>query len=388
MRIGILGGTYNPPHLGHRHMADMAIASLDLDELLVIPAARPPHKSIPDDAPDDYERMEMVKINFAGMKKVTVSDIEFAREGPSYSADTISHLLKQRRGAEIFLILGTDMFLQFENWHRFEDILKMSTLAVFARERYQRREIEEHRKRLQEMWAGKIRIVDNEIIPISSTELRGLLARREGTAYMSERLYAYIIRKRLYGAKPNLEWLRPKALSMLNGSRIAHVIGCEHEAARLANRWGADKDDAREAALLHDITKNRDMNQQLILCEIYGIITDSAEKNNEKLLHAKTGAEVGRDLFGIHGAVYDAIFWHTTGRCGMGLLEQIIYLADYIEPNRCFDGVEKLRELAYKDLRAAMSLGLKMSIDDLVQSETLPHRHTVEALKWLKNLED
>lgn len=386
MRIGILGGTYNPPHLGHRYMAELAVSSLGLDILYVIPALRPPHKVVSDDSPSDSERMEMARINFAGMEKVIVSDIEFTRDGPSYTADTVSELLQRHLNGEIYLILGTDMLLGFEQWYRFEDILKMVTLTVFARESGQRQEIERHAAVLRGRWGGKFKIVDNEVLPISSTHLRELLVSREGPHYMSESLYAYIIRGRFYGSKPNLDWLRPKALSMLSEKRIAHVMGCEQEAAKLAQRWSADEGDAREAALLHDITKNSDKNQQLILCKKYGIITDNVEQENEKLLHAKTGAEVSRELFGISGDVYDAILWHTTGRAGMGLLEQVIYMADYIEPNRRFHGVEILRKLAYSDLLAALKLGLEMSIDDLDASGITPHPHTVEALSWLCNL--
>lgn len=103
----------------------------------------------------------------------------------------------------------------------------------------------------------------------------------------------------------------------------------------------------------------------MILCRKYGIINDNAEEENVKLLHAKTGAALARDLFNISDEVYDAIRWHTTGKPDMTLLEKIIYMADYIEPNRDFDGVDKLRKLAYEDLDEAMALGLEMSLEDI-----------------------
>ena len=80
--------------------------------------------------------------------------------------------------------------------------------------------------------------------------------------------------------------------------------------------------------------------------------------------------------------VYGAIRWHTTGRPDMTLLEKLIYLADYIEPTRDFEGVEPLRALAYEDIDAAMALGLKMSLEELKAGGIVPHSATVEALRW------
>ena len=82
------------------------------------------------------------------------------------------------------------------------------------------------------------------------------------------------------------------------------------------------------------------------------------------------------------GDVYDAIRWHTTGKPDMTLLEKVIYLADYIEPTRDFEGVEPLRALAYEDIDAAMALGLEMSLEELQAGGIVPHSATVEALRW------
>ena len=141
-------------------------------------------------------------------------------------------------------------------------------------------------------------------------------------------------------------------------------------------------DAAAEAGILHDITKKLSLDEQLILCGKYGIINDNAEKNNVKLLHAKTGAAEARDLFGVSDAVYGAIRWHTTGKPDMTLLEKIIYLADYIEPNRDFPGLAELRRAAYEDIDAAMALGLEMSLADIRSYGEEPHRITAEAYEW------
>ena len=120
----------------------------------------------------------------------------------------------------------------------------------------------------------------------------------------------------------------------------------------------------------------------LILAEKYGIVFDKFERENIKLTHAITGAAPSRDLFGVPDRIYSAIRWHTTGRADMTLLEKIIYLADYIEPTRDFDGVERLRKLAYENIDSAMVLGLEMSLEELRQNGIEPHGATVSALEW------
>ena len=151
---------------------------------------------------------------------------------------------------------------------------------------------------------------------------------------------------------------------------------------QLARRWGEDPESAAVAGILHDMTKNLSYDEQLILCEKYGIILDTAEKNSPKLLHAITGAAAARDLFGVSDNIYQAIRWHTTGKPDMTTLEKIIYLADYIEPTRDFEGLEELRALAYEDLDRALALGLKMSLEDLRRRNVEAHRATVEAYLW------
>ena len=87
-------------------------------------------------------------------------------------------------------------------------------------------------------------------------------------------------------------------------------------------------------------------------------------------------------MFGVSEEISQAIRWHTTGKPDMTTLEKIIYLADYIEPTRNFDGVEQLRELAYEDLDKALALGLEMSLEELRRQNVEPHRDTVEACLW------
>lgn len=386
MKIGIYGGTFDPPHIGHLNAAETARSQLGIDKLVLIPAGIPPHKRLQVSSASGEDRLAMVKLAAEHLKGAQVSDTEIKREGKSFTADTVREIKEANPDDDIYLFIGTDMLMIFEEWHEFQSIFAVCTLAVFAREKDDRRKIEEKAARLRAEFGARIEIIDNIAVSISSTELRGLLADRQGTEYLTREVYGYILSRKLYGARANFDYLRTSAYAMLKDSRTRHVAGCEYEAVRLAKRWGADENDAREAGILHDITKKLDLNSQLILCGKYGIMTDMVESKDSKLLHSKTGAALARDCFGVNDSVYGAIFWHTTGRAGMTLLEKIIYLADYIEPTRDFDadGLEKLRKQAYTDIDAAVLLGLEMSIEDLEERGIKPHPKTQEAIDWLR----
>ena len=162
-----------------------------------------------------------------------------------------------------------------------------------------------------------------------------------------------------------MEQLEPIVVRLLNPNRVAHVIGCRDTAVELARRWGADETDAARAGILHDITKALDGPLQLTLCREYGTILDEFGYKYPKTLHALTGSLVADRIFGENDAVVSAICHHTTGKADMSLLEKIIYVADYMEPNRNFPGVEQLRQLAYSDMDGALKLGLEITLQHL-----------------------
>lgn len=120
------------------------------------------------------------------------------------------------------------------------------------------------------------------------------------------------------------------------------------------------------------------------MCEQYAMILDNFERRNPKLLHAKTGAVIAEHVFGENPAVCDAIKWHTTGKADMNLLEKIIYLADYMEPNRAFEGVEELRSLTEQNLDSALYLGLKMTMEQLKSNRRDIDKNSSAALRWLE----
>ena len=384
MRVGIYGGTFNPPHIGHVRAAEEAAHQLKLDLLVVVPVGVPPHKPLPPGSPCADIRLFMTHTAFSNIRNTIVSNIEATNPGPSYTIETVSVIRQIYPDAELFLLLGTDMYMILETWKNVENLLSIVTPAVFSRSQNDLMQIADQSVRIKELFGRDTVTVMNSVIPISSSGLREMLPNRGGVGYIKDTNYSYIMKNRLYGAKPDWNWLRKRAYSMLNPKRIQHVSACETAAVSLAERWGADLDDAREAAILHDITKRFGPELHLRVLEDHDVPIGKLQHAGEKLLHAKTGALLAKAVFGVSDAVAGAITWHTTGRAGMSLLEKVIYMADYIESTRDFPGIEALRRLAYKDLDYAMIKGLEMTIADVKARGIVPDSATVEALEFLR----
>ena len=387
MRIAVYGGSFNPPHRGHTEAARTVVRELRPDRFLIVPANIPPHKALAEDSPTAEQRMELCRLAFSEIPECEISDIELRREGKSYTYDTVQELRGEYPDAEICLVVGTDMLESFEEWYHFRFLLENCTLAVLARTEDDGDALREKAGQMESEYGAKILVLRHEPLEASSELIRERLPLRAGEDLLCESVYAEIIRRRFYGAKPELTWLREKALDLLDEARVAHVAGCESEAVNLARHWGEDPELAAEAAILHDITKRCGRDQQLQLCEKYGIIIDNSEKENYRLLHARTGAAVAHELFGAEETVCEAIRWHTTGKPDMTQFEKILYLADYIEPTRDFEGVEELRKLAYEDLDRAMALGLKMTIDVVRSEGREVYVDTLNAYEWYNEKE-
>lgn len=384
MRIVLYGGSFNPPHKGHVAAARSVYEQLKPDKLLIIPTNIPPHKQLEADSPRPAERLAFCRLAFGDIPGAEVSDMEIRRKGKSYTSDTVDILRRKYPGAEICIVMGTDMFLSFRTWYRFEHMLETCTLAVLSRETDDRGEIAACKAELEREHSASILLVEHEPLPMSSTQIRAMLRAGEGSALVPEKVYRRILRKGSYGAKPELDWLWEQTKAYLSARRVPHVKGVWEQAVLLARHWGEDEYDAAEAGILHDITKNLSYEKQLKLCKKYGIMLSNAEKESPALLHAITGAAFARDRFGVPEKIVSAIRWHTTGKPDMTRLEKIIYLADYTEPNRDFEGVEPLRALCFADLDRAMELGLQMSLEEIRARGIDPFRDTKDAYDWYR----
>lgn len=395
LKIGIFGGTFNPPHLGHLAAARTAVTALGLDKLLIIPAAIPPHKELPQGTPAPEHRLAMVEKMADALllpEVAEVSGMELEREGKSYTSDTLAQLREQYPDAELWLLMGTDMFLTLHLWHEPEKILELAGVCAFGRTEQDTEEVfAPQREFLQRTFPGAriTTITLPGLVDVSSTRLRELLASGEGEEYLYPAVCGYILMNHLYGTHADLKHLdipelRACSYSMVMQKRVRHIRGTEEEAVRLAKRWGANEDYARRAGILHDCTKYLSGEEHIAICEQYGVPLDELERKAVKLLHSKTGACMARYVFGEPDEVYEAIFWHTTAKENMTTLEKILYVADYMEPNRSFDGVERLRQLAYSDLDKALLLGVETTIQEMKDRNLPVHRSTLRAQAWLR----
>lgn len=385
MKIAVYGGSFNPPHMGHIQAVRSVSERLHPDKILVIPASLPPHKQMTPDTPAPAERLQLCRLAFGDIPGVEVSDLEMRRTGKSYTSDTILQLRERYPADELVFVMGTDMILSLETWHEPETIMHNAAIAVLLRGEERDSQVEAHIRHLRETYGADITLVTAPVLPAASSEIREALKQGQGREQLTEAVYARIVQQRSYGARADLGWLRERAVELLAPKRVPHVMGCAQEAVRLARKWGADPYEAEAAGLLHDITKKLTVDEQLLLCDKYGIMVDMSVAGTEKTLHQITGAAMAWNEFGVSDTVRDAIRWHTTGKPGMTTLEKIIYLADYIEPTRNFDGVEPLRALSYEDLDAAMELGLQMTLEDLTAKGLPVLKVSAQAYLWFKN---
>jgi nicotinate-nucleotide adenylyltransferase len=196
VRIGILGGTFNPPHLGHLICAQEAYLQLELDRVTLIPARIPPHKPV-DDEPGPEHRLELCRVAVGDDERFDVSDLEIKRDGPSYTVDTLELLHSRAPESELFLIVGGDIAAGLPRWHEAERVLSLATLAVAGRRGTSRAEVDEALSGLA--GGARARFFQMPSIGISSTVLRRRVRARESIRYyVPDPVASYIDRHRLY----------------------------------------------------------------------------------------------------------------------------------------------------------------------------------------------
>jgi nicotinate-nucleotide adenylyltransferase len=199
LRAGILGGAFNPPHIGHLVCAQEALVQLELDRVLFVPVGVPPHREIDLD-PGAEARLEMVELTVADDERFEASRMELDREGPSYTSDTLEQLGEGTQDDELFLILGGDQAAALPSWHEPEQVLERATVAVFERVSWGRNAIMIKIGRLP--GAERVRYLDMPLMQVSSSAIRRRV--REGLPIrylVPDKVADYIQTKGLYGGK-------------------------------------------------------------------------------------------------------------------------------------------------------------------------------------------
>lgn len=211
MKLGLLGGTFNPVHLAHLRIAEEAREGAELERVLFIPAADPPHKPLAGEV-SFAQRYEMTQLAIAGNPAFEISDIEYRRQGKSYTVETLPALQAERPGDELYFIIGSDSYLELGLWHRYRELFALTSLVVLERpgqeidEPLQRLPdavrdcfIAERRDLLRHTSGTSIRFIRGTRLDISSSRLRELAACGRSLRYLAPpSVETYIAQKGLY----------------------------------------------------------------------------------------------------------------------------------------------------------------------------------------------
>jgi nicotinate-nucleotide adenylyltransferase len=197
VRIGILGGTFNPPHLGHLVCAQEAYLQLHLDRVMLMPAWIPPHKPV-EDEPGANHRLEMCRLAFERDEgRFQVSDLEVKRAGTSYTVDTLEELHSRAPDSELYLIVGADIAAGLLEWRDPERVLSLAALAVAERPGTEREAVERALSQLR--GAERARFFDMPEIGVSSTMLRNRVREGQPIRYLTtDPVAGYVARHNLY----------------------------------------------------------------------------------------------------------------------------------------------------------------------------------------------
>ena len=332
MKVGILGGTFDPIHRGHEALGIIAARELQLDQVWIMPAGNSYFKAVRGKVTSARHREAMVKKVVEENPLFAYSDLEIRRPGYTYTADTLLTLTRAYPDHRFVFIIGADSLHDIKDWFVPEVICRLAELAVAGRsELVDREQMQKDADYLKERFGARIHWLELPDMPVSSSRIRQEI--REGKLphpALSPGVNAYIEEHGLYGKPRTAEEILESLKKRLKPSRVRHTIGVAETARKLAECWGEDADRAYLAGILHDCGK----------------------AEGSALSHAPLGAVIAREEYGIQDEeILSAIRWHTTGKPAMTLLEKIIFTADYIEPSRDrAPRLNELRKLAFENL--------------------------------------
>ncbi|UTC67923.1 MULTISPECIES: nicotinate-nucleotide adenylyltransferase [unclassified Treponema] len=366
MRLAILGGSFNPIHLGHLNLAFYSHKELAYDKIAIVPAYISPFKIFCNDTQVE-DRLKMIDLAIADKPYMYCELYEIERKGVSYTIDTIGYLYQKFPDIEgkIGLIIGDDLKENFFRWKDAEEIIKKTDIIIGKRTgvngSFNLSDIEPEKASIKEL--------NNEILNISSTQIRDAVLKNEDfSSLVPKPVYDYIIKHGLYKKKEipvsdikssiskliNAADIQAKireidsfAKSVLNESRYAHSVRVAEYARHLAEEYkteGVPPALAYFTGLAHDICKKCSDEELVKLVESDNLGIDDIEKTRLNLLHGRAAAVVLQKKFGINDkSVLKAAAFHTFGYEGIDALGKIVYIADKIEPGR--PNTENFREM-------------------------------------------
>ncbi len=199
MKIGIMGGTFDPIHIGHLILGETAYRECGLDRVVYMPAGNPPHKRHRSGGADDLQRVEMVRLATEGNPHFSVSDWEMHRTGYTYTWQTLEGMHTEYPGADIYFLLGEDSLADFPKWREPEKICSLCTLAVAVRHEGGNEHLKESIRYAEETWQARICLLHSPNIDVSSSMLREMVSLGQSVRYyVPEQVRRYIEENGLY----------------------------------------------------------------------------------------------------------------------------------------------------------------------------------------------
>lgn len=332
MKLAILGGSFDPVHIGHLSIADEVLSRFGYDRVILVPTAVSPFKRDADAAPAD-ERLYMLCASVADDPRLVVDDCEVRRGGVSYTIDTIEDIERRYRPeGKLGLILGEDLIAAFSSWRRADELASRVDLLLAARDRDDDVPFGYPHAR-----------IGNAPVRVSSSAIRRAVSGGGPWRYLvpagvreriaARGLYGAAQPARPYGAA--IAAVERAALAELSPARYLHSRSVARMSADLCALHGCDPDAGYLAGIAHDLCKEYPADELIRLAAADGEAVTDVERGKPALLHARAAVQTLRIRFGVsEAAVLEAIRRHTFGAGGMGKLAKIVYICDKIEPTR------------------------------------------------------
>lgn len=379
MRVGIMGGTLDPVHSGHIQIAETALRELGLDRMMLLPAGDPPHKAHPTAKQDRWRMAQLAAEAVSGM---FACSIEIFRSGTTYTVDTLRELREANPNTSWYYLIGADTLNVLDSWRCFDQVAKLCTFVVAGRGDMQAGD--DRIAEIENRYGARFEKLSVSGPELSSTEIRERTALGQSiTGMVPEAVEGYIEAQGLYLCPYTNDEIRDMLKERLTPHRYVHTLGVAETARRLAAGCGVSPARAYLAGLLHDCAKSMGTDEMRQLILTGGVDTDEDELAAESVLHAPAGALIARDVYGIRDEqILSAIRKHTIGDGEMSPMEALIYTSDFIEPNRKdFPGLSGVRDLAERDIYAAMCRCAQLTAEYVTGLGAAPHPKTIRLIR-------
>ncbi len=389
MDILFFGGSFDPVHNGHYGILKTAIDYKKFDKLIVMPVGTPGHKAVCKVPFVIRKLMAQTAFSKLGVD-LEVSDFEGNSKEKSYSYITMDYLHSIYPDGEIWFVIGADSAINLDKWKNWQYLASKVNFLVFAREVDDGEELAAAVEKIKE-YSSKTTILKSPVVPISSTELRRMIAEGEDfSQWVDPDVEKIITENNLYHTDyytRNIDTAKMLVPMMLREKRAMHTFNVEKLAVELAEKYGVDVNKARLCALLHDIMKQAD-DDIMLHRALQSDIIDRIKSKPLPVLHGFAAADYAKREMDIEDSeTLMALKSHTCGRRGMSDLEKVIYLADMLSEERNYPEKENLLKLAREEsLDIAMEQALRDSINWLGERKGEIDKDSCEALCYFENL--